>query len=90
MNLVGDLPLGGKKSLPRNPMERPDYWKEKGGPCPKCGWPEPWPGNPVRLASSISAVQGQNKHKIVVAISRGVVVIDDSMRMIYAISLRWE
>jgi hypothetical protein len=30
----------GKKSLPKNPIVRPDYWKEKGGPCPKCGWPE--------------------------------------------------
>jgi len=38
--------------------------------------------NPGRLASSISAAQGRNRHKIVAAISRVVVVIDDFMLMI--------
>ncbi len=24
----------------KNPMDRPDYRKEKGGPCPNCRWHE--------------------------------------------------
>jgi hypothetical protein len=26
--------------MTKNPNDRPDFWKEKGGPCPNCGWPE--------------------------------------------------
>jgi len=33
------LPLLAGHERP-NPMERPTSWKEKGGPCPICKWPE--------------------------------------------------
>lgn len=26
--------------MPKDPMKLPDFWKQKGGPCPTCGWPE--------------------------------------------------
>jgi hypothetical protein len=74
--------LREKRLCPKILWSDPIIGRRREGPVRSADGLKPWPENPGRLASSISAAQGRNKPKIVAAISRGAVVIDDFMRII--------
>lgn len=39
-SIAVDLKRGQNTSMEKNPIDRPSFRGEKGGPCPKCDWPE--------------------------------------------------